>query len=76
MRATQSIGKTVRSLMDSLITDLGCWELLEQAGLEGQETLVSGQDVWISDQRGARSWWSVILQWLNEDHETKREQET
>lgn len=58
--------------MDSLIIDLGYWELLEQAGLGGQETLVSDQDGWVSDQRGAGSWWSVIFQWLNE---TKQEQE-
>lgn len=70
MRATESTGETVGSPMDSLRTHQGYWESLEQAGLDGWETLVSDQDVWISDQREVCSRWSVIL-WLNEERETR-----
>lgn len=41
--------------MDRPIAALICWELLEQAGLKGQETLVTDRDAWINDQRGASS---------------------
>jgi len=40
--------------MDSLIAALIYWELLEQAGLEGQETLGSDQDAWINDPESSK----------------------
>lgn len=75
MRATQSTGKAIGSPTDSLLAALIPPVAGTQAGLEGQETLVSDQDAWISDWRRASSWCStfqgVPLQWLNADHETQ-----